>query len=182
MMMPSSTINFFETPKGDLYIYDVIDNNIKYLDVLLGLYRELFPEYISAPPRVHEKAFLPANVDPRFIRHQWVVMWNEFPAGLASFKFAIQQNLGFCLSIGIRPAYRSFAWGGYRRMSDFLIGQMVKQLEIDAASSGCPMPLGLVVEIEMAENTADPVLKKSRVHLFERYQEYGFIHLPVKCH
>lgn len=67
-------------------------------------------------------------------------------------------------------------------MSDFLIQQMVRQLEVDAAHSGCPMPLGLVVEVEMAASTTEPALQKTRDHLLKRYQEYGFVHLPVKYH
>jgi hypothetical protein len=181
--MRTSTINFFETPQGHLHIYDIIDhNNVEYLDALLDLYRELFPQYISALPQIRERAFLPANADPRFIRHQWVVTWNGYPAGLVSFRFAIRQSLGICLSIAIRPAYRSLAWDKYRRLSDFLIQQMVRQLEMDALNSGYPAPLGLVVEIEMATSTTDPAWEKARLHLFDRYREYGFAPLPVTCH
>lgn len=180
--MRNSAVNLFETPKGDLHIHDVIDNNVECLDALQDLYRELFPQYISALPRVRQKALLPANADPRFVRHQWVVLWNGHPAGLASFKFAIQQNVGICLSIAIRPAYRSLAWDDYRRFSHFLIRQMVKQLEVDATLSGSPAPLGLVVEIEMASSAIDLASKKSRQHLLERYREYGFLPLPVAYH
>ncbi len=174
--------NCLETSRNYLYIHDVVDNNVEYLDALLDLYRELFPQYIAALPRVREKATLPANADPRFIRHQWVVTYNDYPAGLVSFKLALRQNLGICLSIGIRPAYRSIVWQGYRRLSDFLIQQMIRQLETDASSHGNSSPCGLVVEVETPSGTTDPVLKKSRLHLSERYQEYGFLPLPVTYH
>lgn len=174
--------NRFEIPQGHLCIHDVIDNNVGFLDALLDLYRELFPQYITALPRVREKAFLPANADPRFVRHQWVVTCNGYPAGLASFKLALRQNLGICFSIAIRSAYRSMAWQNYRRFSDFLIQQMIKQLVFDASCHGHPSPLGLVVEVETAASTTDPALKKSRLGLLERYQEYGFVPLPVTYH
>ena len=174
--------NRFETPQGYLCIHDVVDNNVECLDALLDLYRELFPQYSAALPRVREKALLPANVDPRCVRHQWVITCNEHPAGLASFKLVLRQNLGICLSIGIRPAYRSMIWQNYHRLSDFLIQQMVKQLEMDASCHGKPPPVGLVVEVETASGTTDPVLKKTRLHLAERYQEYGFVPLPVTYH
>jgi hypothetical protein len=180
--MLNMNANRFETPQGYLCIHDVVDNNVEFLDALLGLYSELFPQYSAALPRVREKAFLPTNADPRFIRHQWVITCNEYPAGLASFKLALRQNLGICLSIGIRPAYRSMVWQNYRRLSDFLIQQMVEQLEIDAGFHGNPSPLGLVVEVETASSTTDPVLKKTRLHLLERYREYGFLPLPVTYH
>jgi hypothetical protein len=152
------------------------------LEALLDLYRELFPQYIAALPRVREKASLPADVDPRFVRHQWLVTCNEHPAGFASFKLVLRQNLGICLSIGIRPAYRSLAWQNYRRLSDFMLQQMIEQLEMDARSHSNPPPAGLVVEVEVPESTSDPVLQKTRLHLSERYQEYGFLPLPVTYH
>jgi hypothetical protein len=172
----------FETPQGYVCIHDVVDNHVEFLDALLDLYGELFPQYSAALPRVREKALLPANADPRFIRHQWVITCNEYPAGLASFKLALRQNLGICLSIGIRPAYRSMAWQNYRRFSEFVIQQMIRQLELDAGVHGIPSPAGLVVEVEMAACTTDPVVKKSRLHLLERYREYGFVPLPVRYH
>jgi hypothetical protein len=86
------------------------------------------------------------------------------------------------LSIAIRPEYRSLAWGDYRRLSDFLIRQMVKQLETDAAGSGHLAPFGVVVELEVPNSTTDPALKKSQLGLFERYQEYGFLPLNVTYH
>lgn len=181
-MSQNMFVNCFEVSEGKLCIHDVIDNNTDQLNTLLGLYRELFPDYLSALPRVREKAALPVNVDPLFVRHQWAVLWNGAPAGLASFKLAIRQNLGLCFSIGVLPPFRSLTWGGYHRLSHFLIWQMIRQLEQDAASVGNSLPLGLVVEVETSATVNDPVLKASRDHLLERYLGYGFVHLPVKYH
>jgi len=180
--MLDTNTNRPDTPRSDICIHDVVDGQVEFLDALLDLYRELFPQYIAALPRIRARAFLPADVDPRFIRHQWVVTYHDDPAGLVSFKLALRQNLGICLSIGIRPAYRSIVWQGSRRLSNFLIQKMIGQLEIDAASQGNPSPFGLVVEVETPSGTTDPVLKKSRLHLSERYQEYGFLPLPVTYH
>jgi hypothetical protein len=179
-MISSIDEKVFETPEGVIRIQDVVNGNVEHLDQLLDLYSELFPQYISALPRVREKALLPANIDPRFIRHQWIVLWNDVPAGLVSFKFAVRQRLGLCLSIGVLPAFRSIGWGDYRRVSDFLIQQMIRQIELDAAGLDAPPPIGLVVEVEMAEGTTDPALKTSLNHLLERYQKYGFVKLPIR--
>ena len=168
--------NSFETHQGQLCIYDVIDNHLEHLDDLLALYGELFPQYISSLSRLRAQAIAPA--DPRFIRHQWLVKVNGDAAALATFGLALQRGIGFCLSIAIRPAYRSLAWGSYRRLSEFIIRQMVAQLEADATHSGARPPCGLVVEIEMSGSKS----AESRRHLLERYQEYGFIHLPVTYH
>lgn len=166
--------NSFATPQGQLHIYDVINNQVAHLDALLVLYTELFPQYVSALSQVRERALLPADADPRFIRHQWLLTLNQAPVGLASFGLGLQRGIGFCLSIAIRPIYRRLAWGVYPRFSAFMVRQMVRQLEVDASRSGCP-PRGMVVEIDMA----DPAKEKSRPHLIDRYLEYGFVPLPV---
>lgn len=170
--------NSFETPHGELCIYDVIDNHIDHLDDLLALYEELFPQYISGLSQLRARAAASADVDPRFIRHQWLVTVNGNVAALATFGLSPQRGIGFCLSIGIRPAYRSLTWGSYRRFSEFLIRQMVAQLEVDATRSNSRPPRGLVVELEMS----GPKSAESRRHLFERYREYGFVSLPVTYH
>ncbi len=171
MITPS--VFSFDTPVGKITIYDVINGNVEYLEALLDLYKELFPQYVSALPQIRERAFLPVDVDPRFIRHQWVVVWNECPIGMVSFRYVVQQGVGLCLSIAIRPDYRSLAWDNYRRLSAFLIRQMVKQLEVDAAANGSSALRGLVLEIEMAMS------KKPYLHLLARYEEYGFLPLPI---
>jgi hypothetical protein len=63
-----------------------------------------------------------------------------------------------------------------------MLQQMIQQLEMDASSHGSPPPVGLVVEVEVPSGTTDPALKKARLHLSQRYQEYGFIPLPVTYH
>jgi hypothetical protein len=176
MMEP--TKSSFETPKGIVRIYDVIDGkNTEYLDALVDLYREFFPSYIPVLSRVREKAFLPANADPRFIRHQWVAVLEGEPIGLVSFKLSIKQNLGLGLSLAVRPAYRSLAWGDYRRFSHFLNTQMVRQQEIDASLCGLPPLPGIAVEVEMLTGPNDP-----RARLYEHYKEYGFVLLPITYH
>ncbi len=176
MIEPTQTP--FETPKGVVRLYDVINGkNTEYLDALVDLYREFFPVYAPVLSRVREKALLPANADPRFIRHQWVAVLEEEPIGLVSFKFARRQNLGLGLSLAVRPAYRSLAWGEYCRFSHFLNTQMVKQQEIDAAACGLPPLLGVAVEVEKITGPNDP-----RARLYEHYKEYGFVPLPITYH
>lgn len=174
---------YFQTPKGDLHIYAITsDQNVEHWDAMLDLYCEFFPQYFSALSRDDQRKVLSEPLDPRYMRHRWFVTWNGHPAGLVSFEYIIQYDLGVCLSIAIRPEFRSLAWGDYRRLSDFLIRQMVKQLITDAAGSGHLAPFGVVVELDVPNSIADPALKKSRLGLFERYQEYGFLPLNVTYH
>lgn len=180
--MPNSNVMSFKVLDGELCIHDVVNGHVEYLEALLDLYRELFPQYLAALPGVRDRAFLPADIDPRFVRHQWVVTWNGNPAGLTSFKFAKRQRLGICFSIAVRPKYRPLAWENYARLSDFLIRQMIAQLAVDATTGGLLPPCGLVVEIEVPDSTTDPVAKKTRLHLRDRYLEYGFSPLPVIYH
>ena len=181
--MPDASMSFFQTPLGDLQIFNITpDQKAQYWDAMLDLYCELFPQYFGALSRQDQRTLLSEPADPRFNRHRWLVTWNAQAAGLVSFEYIVPQNLGVCLSIAIRPAYRSLAWSGYHRLSDFLIQQMIKQLQADAAGSAQPGPIGLVVEIETPESTTNPALKESRMGLFKRYREYGFLPLDVIYH
>lgn len=176
--MIEATQGLFETPKGVVRIYDVIGGqNTEYLDALLNLYREFFPAYIPVLSKVREKALLPANSDPRFINHQWVAVLEGEPVGFVSFKFAVRHNLGLALSLAVHRAYRSLAWGEYRRFSDFLHTQMMKQQELDSAMGELPPLPGVVAEVEKITGPNDP-----RVRLHEHYKEYGAVPLPITYH
>lgn len=176
--MSEPTLVSFETPKGNLRIYDVIDSrNSEYLDALVDLYREFFPPYIPVLSRVREKARLPANADPRFIRHQWVAVLEGDPIGFVTFKFAVRHNLGLALSLAVRREYRSLAWGEYRRFSHFLHSQMLKQQEIDSSMCGLPPLPGVVAEVEKITSPNDP-----RARLHEHYREYDAVALPITYH
>ena len=174
-------VGTFQIPGGHLKISDVIDQQVEHLDDLLGLYAELFPKYVSALSRIRQRASLPADVDPRFIRHQWVVYWNDEPAGLVSFRLALHRGFGLCMSIAIRPAYRSIAWDGYKRLSDFLIRQMIWQMELDAGKHDVSL-LGVLVEVESPASANDPATRVALSNLLARYQEYGFHLLPIDCY
>lgn len=176
--MSTSPIGTVRIPKGDLKVIDVIDQQVEYLQELLDLYLELFPQYASALPRIRQRASLPANIDPRFIRHQWLVRLNGKPAGLVSFRLALDRGFGLCMSIAIRPTYRSIAWGGYKRVSDFLLRQMIQQMKLDAIKYKCSL-LGVLVEVEHPDGAKDPATKRARSNLIARYQEYGFFPLPI---
>lgn len=171
-------VGAFQIPGGHLKISDVIDQQVEHLDDLLSLYADLFPKYVSALPRIRQRALLPADVDPRFIRHQWVVYWNDEPAGLVSFRLALNHGLGLCMSIAIRPAYRSVAWGGYKRLSEFLLGQMIRQMDLDASKQDVIL-LGVLVEVESPVSANDPSIRMALSNLLARYQEYGFHLLPI---
>lgn len=176
--MIEPTQGSFETPQGVVRIYDVMGGkNTEYLEFLLDLYREFFPAYIPVLSKVREKALSPANLDPRFVSHQWVTMLEGNPIGLVSFKFAVRHNLGLALSLAVRPAYRSLAWGEYRRFSNFLHTQMMKQQEIDSVMCGLPPLPGVVAEVEKISGPNDP-----RARLHEHYKEYGAVPLPITYH
>ncbi len=159
----------FDIPGVDLVIHDVVGGNTRRLEALIELFVELFPEYSYAVPRRRQKAALPANANPLFIDHQWLIDINGQAAAMADFKYAPQRDVGLGIYIAIRPAYRKIELKGYRRFSELLHIATWEQLKEDAAMAGNSPPLGLVVEVGSPK-------------LVARYREYGFMELPIEYH
>lgn len=146
-------------------LYDLIGGNTEKLDAFLRLFRETFPQYAQTAPRLAEKAARPANANPRFIAHQWLLEIDGVPAGLCSFKYSPFRHLGMVVFISVAPQFRHEQLDG-KRISEWLIANCTEQIRQDARRLGRPAPDGLVLEVEPPR-------------LVERYRQFGFVTLPV---
>ncbi|MBN1179595.1 MAG: hypothetical protein JXD18_10300 [Anaerolineae bacterium] len=156
-------------PSGErLALHDVIGGNLERLDDLVDVFVELFPQYAHTSERLRWKALRSAFADPHFINHQWLVEVDGRAAGLLSFKYAPQRGLGLTVYVGVRPAYRHLRVEG-KRVSEWLIGCGLDQLQIDAQATGSELPVGLFLEVQYPR-------------LVARYREFGFVELPVVYH
>ncbi|MBN1812134.1 MAG: hypothetical protein JXA14_09890 [Anaerolineae bacterium] len=153
-------------PGVNISIHDIIGGNVERLDALLDIFVDLFPRYAHTLPRLHHKGQSPADANPRFIAHQWLVDIDHQAAGMVSFKYSPDRNLGLTVYIGIRPAYRQIRVKS-SRLSEWLIASSIDQLQTDARATGRPTPTGMFLEVEPPR-------------LVARYCEFGFIELPVE--
>jgi len=169
-----------EIPGEDSAVYEVIGGSARQLKALIELYKEFFPQYPQYLPRIRYKAQLPADADPRFVEHWWLVEIDGQPAGFRMFKYALERNCGLSLGLAIRPSYRRLRSGRYRRLAELLLMSSLEQLKADAQVAGRPIPAGMVTELQLPETTTDEALQRGRARLIARYREYGFVELPVE--
>jgi hypothetical protein len=153
----------YQLPEIGLSIEDVIDSQLTYLEDLCGIFQRLFPQYAHRSFRIREKAAHPANYNPNFIEHQWLLRVHEQPAAMASFKFNLKRGVGMGVYVGILPEYRQVQLPDGRNLSHYMMDAVNQQFKKDAGPA--PMP-GYVVEVDSAK-------------LVRRYQDYGFVRLPV---
>ena len=146
-------------------LYDLTCGNTGKVDNLLRLFHDTFPQYAQIAPRLAQKAALPANANPHFIAHQWLLEIDQVSAGLCSFKYSPVRNLGLVVFISVAECFRHEKLEG-KRISEYLIQHCIEQIRQDAHSMGRPDPDGLVLEVEPPR-------------LVERYRQFGFITLPV---
>lgn len=150
----------------NINIHDIVGGDTERLDALLDVFIDLFPQYAHTLPRLRQKGHLPADANPCFVAHQWLVDIDHQAAGMTSFKYSPNRNLGLTVYIGIKPAYRQIRVKGCR-LSEWLISSSVEQLKTDAHAAGRPTPTGMFLEVESPK-------------LVARYCEFGFIELPVE--
>jgi hypothetical protein len=150
----------------NIHIHDIIGGNVERLDALLDVFVDLFPQYAHTLSRLRLKGQLPADANPHFIAHQWLVDIDHRAAGLISFKYSPNRNLGLTVYIGIKPAYRQIHVKG-SRLSEWLIASSIEQLHTDARTAGRPTPTGMFLEVEPPR-------------LVARYCEFGFVELPIE--
>ena len=147
-------------------LHDLVGGKVARLDALLAVFAECLPQYASTAPLLAQKAQWPANANPHFIAHQWLADVEGQAAGLFSFKYAPGRDLGLAIYLAVRPAWRSLQVAGLP-LSVWLIRSGLRQLAVDAAAAGRPLPAGIFFEVEPAR-------------LVARYREFGFIELPVE--
>lgn len=153
------------TPSIGLQLHDLVGGNTAKIDELLTLFRKTFPQYAQTAPRLVQKAALPANANPHFVAHQWLLEIDQQPAGLCSFKYNPARGLGLVVFISVAEEFRKVLLEG-KRVSEWLIDSCIAQICQDARSLGRPAPDGLVLEVEPPR-------------LVERYCQFGFVRLPV---
>lgn len=153
----------------ELTITELTDGNTAQLDDFLALQTALFPQDVRYVPVMRKRASRPADADPRFIEHQWLIRHRDEPIAVTIFKYARMRDCGIGLDIGIKPAARPSDRGRSGRLSEWLTERCLDQLASDASACGRPTPVGLAVEVESEQ-------------LVRRFRQYGFIELPLEYH
>ena len=147
-------------------IEDVINGQTRRLDELMRMFLELFPQYAVTIERLKIKAHLPANSNPHFIAHQWLVDVDGQAAAMTSFKYSPMRDLGLTVYIAIRPAFRGMKMDGMH-FSEWLLQASMEQIKSDAIKLARSAPSGLCLEVEPAR-------------LLARYRQFGFEEFPLE--
>lgn len=148
-------------------IHEVIGGNPAWLEALIELFTTSFPQYAHTAPRLRQKATLPANANPKFIAHQWLVELDGKAVGLHIFKYAPARNVGLGIYLAVKPAYRKILVEPGYRLSEWLCKAGIEKLQEEAQTAGQPAPPGLFGEVESDKIVA-------------RYHEFGFMELPLE--
>jgi hypothetical protein len=159
------------SPDPGIRIHDVVDGDTAWLEPLLALGREFFPDHAAMAARLRQKAAAPAAADPRFVHHQWLIEVTGQAAAAAGaamccFSYVPARNLGLGIYLAVRPAYRSLPVAGHSRLAGWLHAAIGQQLASDAARAGRPLPWGLAVEVSVPA-------------LVAQYWRYGLRVLPI---
>lgn len=155
-----------DTPGLELTIHEVLGGDADDLESLLTIHQDLFPQYGYYRPFMRERAQEPPDADPRFVEHWWLLRINGEAAAVRFFKYVPHRHCGCALAIGIKPEFRPYTLGRYRRFSEAILLGSIRQLKTDAKAAGRPTPVGMVTEIE------------SYLRL-RYYREYGYVRLPL---
>jgi hypothetical protein len=155
-----------ETPHPGLTIREVLGGSPRDLDDMITVHLELFPQFESYVPYMHERAKQPPDAEPGFVEHWWLARIDDEPAGVRYFKYVPRRNCGLSLGIAIRKKFRRLTFGEhYGRFSKLLTLASLEQLRADALAAGDPIPIGIVAEMEG--------------YLHKRYAEYDFIEFSI---
>lgn len=154
-----------QSPAG-IRIHDVVDGDIAWLEPLLALGREFFPDHAAMAARLRQKAAAPAAADPRFVHHQWLIEVDDQVAAMHCFSYVPGRNLGLGIYLAVRPPYRRVSVAGHSRLAGWLHTAVGQQLACDATHAGRPLPWGLAAEISVPA-------------LVAQYRRYGLRVLPV---
>jgi hypothetical protein len=157
----------FRIPEIGLEVHKVMNGENSYIEDLIQLYLELFPRYGRYVQVMRRRAANPADALPPFIEHQWLALMHGEPAALMVFKYNKLRNCGIGLDLGVHPRFKSIKHGEYDRLAKLLIDLRRNQIVKDAAFSGNPLPLGVIVEVESPK-------------VVRQFSKYGMIQLPIK--
>jgi len=147
-------------------IHDIVDENTFYLNDYLKIYTDYLPHYSRYLPVMRQRAEKRIDIQALERWHQWLVFFDGKPAGMVGFLYNRMRNLGILMDFAVVEDFRELDLPYQGRFAGWLLNLAMKQLDLDAAEIGNPLPLCLAAEVE-------------HIPLVERYLEYGFVELPV---
>jgi len=131
----------------DLQVLELSDSgDLAAVEEAIALWAEYFPEYAELAVNVQELrlAAQGQTVVPDLRPHFWLVRVAGQPVGMSFFLFNPQRAMGMLLFFALHPTVRRLAPTGFERLSDFLIAQMIAQVQEEAG----PSALGLALEVD----------------------------------
>lgn len=152
--------------RDGINIYELLaSGDEERLEAMLALYARFFPEYAHYVPRMRRRAQYPPEKREGHIAHYWLFEYEDKPIGLTTFRYIAERECGLGISFALEREMRSVRVAG-RRLSAFVISQIMNQLKEDAARTDTKM-YGLVTEVEHRS-------------LMENYKKMGMLELPMQ--
>ncbi len=139
------------------------------LPVVKAIYDQLFPQYAATPflwKALQDLALAPADADPNFIHHLWLLYFDGQPVGMTHFSYCVSRQVGLGIYIAVLPQYRKQMVGSYARLSEASIAATHLALAEDVRRLGHAPLSGFFAEVDLQKLT-------------RQYEKYGFLLLPV---
>ncbi len=160
--MPSQLI----TENDGVSIYELLtSNDAERLEAMLALYARFLPDYKHYVPRMRRRAAFPSDHRVGHLAHYWLFEYQGKPIGLTTFRYVVKRECGLGVSFAIDIEARKIRIGE-KRLSAFIIGEILAQLKKDAAQTDTGL-YGLVTEVEHRG-------------LMEHYKKMGMLELPMQ--
>jgi hypothetical protein len=152
---------------GPVAIYELLGaGDPVRLESLLAIYMEQFPQYAHYAPRIRRRASYPADHDPRFVLHYWLVEVDGLPAGIRLFRYVRSRRCGLANALAVIPHFR-YVRVNEERLSEFIIHACLKQVIADAQACYDLPVYGMVNEVDAPQ-------------LMAHYRRMGIRELPVQ--
>jgi hypothetical protein len=156
-----------EIKEIELVIHDLVGSGIAYIDDYLGLYNELFPEYIRYVPLMRWRAEKPVDDSTYEKWHQWLLVIRDKPIGIIGFLYNKNRNVGVLMDFAIKPEVRKIQFTEDQKLPLLILRLAMQQLVDDSLANGHASPLFMIAEVEHAA-------------LLKKYVEYGYLEFPVE--
>lgn len=160
-------MQMYDYDSTQLIVHDLVDGNSHYIEKYLDIYRTLFPQYGRYIPLMRKRAEKPLDRTANEIWHQWLLLVNELPAGIAGFLYNRKRNVGLLMDFAILEQFRGTPTHGPIRFSHQVLNLAMKQLVSDSREYGKNAPFCLAAEVEYPS-------------LVQKYSEYGYVEFPVE--
>ncbi len=153
--------------EGNVTIYELLGSgDTDRIEVMLGLYAKLFPQYQHYVPRMRRRAQFGNEHRTGHILHYWLVEVGGQPAGLRTFRYVRGRRCGLAHALAVDPAFRDVLVRD-KKLAVFVIYECLARVICDAHDRGDAPLLGMVNEVEPDR-------------LMEHYARNGLVKLPVK--